>query len=127
MHEGVLVIQRISITLIHSIHQSVIYTVVAENINNSHSQHTSISGIQSGGGEIATAKRSLECARKWEQSTNVALESARQQLKEAEKNAKDAKDQVRDAELHLKSVEKVCLNYLLHMCIVLLYVYVHMF
>ena len=70
-------------------------------------------------GEIATAKRSLECARKWEQSTKVALESARQQLKEAEKNAKDAKDQVRDAELHLKSVEKVCLNNLLHMCITL--------
>ena len=94
---------------------------------NSHSQHTSIGNLHSGGGEIATAKRSLECARKWEQSTKVALESARQQLKEAEKNAKDAKDQVRDAELHLKSVEKVCLNCLLHMCIVLLYVYVHMF
>ena len=84
----------------------------SENINNSHSQHTSTSGIHSGGGEIATAKRSLECARKWEQSTKVVLESARQQLKEAEKNAKDAKDQVRDAELHLKSVEKVCLNYI---------------
>jgi len=95
----------------------------SENINNSRTQHT----LTGGGGEIATAKRSLECARKWEQSTKVALVSARQQLKEAEKNAKDAKDQVRDAELHLKSVEKVCLNYLLHMCIVLLYVYVHMF
>jgi len=86
----------------------------SENINNSHSQHTSTANLHSGGGEIATAKRSLECARKWEQSTKVALESARQQLKEAEKNAKDAKDQVRDAELHLISVEKVRLNNLLH-------------
>jgi hypothetical protein len=81
----------------------------SENINNSHTQHTT-GNLHGGGGEIATAKRSLACAKKWEQSTKVSLESALQQLKEAEKNAKDAKDQVRDAELHLRSVEKVCLK-----------------
>ena len=89
-HEGVQVIQRISTTLIHSI-QPVTYTEVVVKL-------------------LHTAKRSLACAKKWEQSTKVSLECALQQLKEAEKNAKDAKDQVRDAELHLRSVEKVCLK-----------------